>query len=394
MAAAGKNRILRLVVVDSDRAARKYIKESIGENGTRVIGEAGDAKAGLRLVRGLQPDLVLLELPASASHTIEIVRKIREELPDTGIIISSHESSPQLILSCIRAGAQEFVTRPIDVQELEKAIEHVRKLLERMISSGKKRGTVLSVFSSKGGTGATSVAVNLGVALANREDTRSVLVDLSFQMGDLSLMLDTPPSHDLTDAFEEGALDEAKLRAMLTQHPSGVYILTVAATPEVGEDITRDHIVELFGTLCTIFDYVIVDVGRHLDDRTIEALELSHAILLMSSQDLPTVRNVSRYLDIFDRLKLERERMHLIVNRFSKKARLNTGDVEKALDMEVFWTIPNAFQPMSLGIDEGSPAVLEAPRSKLAQSFRDLANCLSELYEGELPRGPVKTSTG
>jgi pilus assembly protein CpaE len=386
MTATNNNRDLRLVVVDSDSNARRYIKESIGKNGVRVVGEAADAKAGLRLARGLQPDVVLIELPGSASQTIETVKKIRDELPGTGIIISSHESSPQLILSCIRAGAQEL--------ELTKAMDHVRKLLARMVATDKKRGTILSVFSAKGGIGATSVAANLGVALAARPQTKTVLVDLSFQMGDLGLMLDSPPRGSLTDAFEDGALDDSSLRSMLIQHASGVYLLTVVTNLEAGEEITRDHIAELFGTLTTLFDYVVVDVGRHLDDRTVEVLELSHAILLLSSLDLPTIRNVSRYLDIFDRLKLERERMHLIINRFHKKARISVSDIEAALCMEVFWKIPNDFRPMSLGIDGGTPAVIEMPRSKVARSFIGLAGCLSELYEEQSPLESIKTSTG
>lgn len=180
---------------------------------------------------------------------------------------------------------------------------------------------------------------------------------------------------------------------MLVQHTSGVYLLTVVSNLEIAEEINRHHIVELFGTLSTLFDYVVVDVGRHLDDRTVEVLELSQAILLMSSMDLPTNRNVSRYLDIFDRLKIDRDKMHLVVNRFHKKGRITPGDIEEALQMDVFWKIPNDFQPMSLAIDGGTPAVIEAPRSKVARSFFGLADCLCDvLEEEESSLEPVKAS--
>ena len=119
MATPNSNRTIRLIVIDSDSKTRVNVKRWMSEKGFRVIGEADNTKIGLRLVRGLQPDVVLLELPASGSQTMEVVKKIREELPDTRIVLSSHESSPQLILSCIRAGACEFVARPVEPGELE-----------------------------------------------------------------------------------------------------------------------------------------------------------------------------------------------------------------------------------------------------------------------------------
>ena len=142
-----------------------------------------------------------------------------------------------------------------------------------------------------------------------------------------------------------------------------------------------------------MFDFIVIDVGRHLDDRTFEALELSDAVLMMSMQDVPTIRNVSRYLEILDRLEIEREKVKLIINRYQKKNRLTLRDVEAALDMETFWTIPNDFQPVSLGIDGGVPAVIEAPRSKVAQSFKDLADCICETFTPQQASVEAVTAT-
>jgi pilus assembly protein CpaE len=381
-------------VVDSDRGSRLYVKRRLNSDGIRVIGEAENIQAGLRLVRGLQPDIVLLEVEASVIPTLDAVKKIKEELPDTGIILSSHEASPQLILSCIRAGAQEFVSRPMDISELEKAVDHIRKVLERTVPAGKKRGKVLTVFSVKGGIGATAVVANLGVALAARSDTKTALVDLSFHMGDLGLMLDLPPRYSLTDAVgSEGGIDGTKLPAILSQHPSGVHLLTVAASPEVGDEISASHMTELFGYLNTMFDWIVVDAGRHLDDRTIEVLTLSDAILVLSCLDLPTIRNVKRYVEIFDKLEIDRERIHLVVNRFIKKSRLSLNDLETTVGLETFWTIPNDFAPMSLGIDRGSPAVLQTPKAKVSQNFKDMAENICELYGRSTPESSVEAAS-
>ncbi len=373
MATGNNHRPIRLIIIDSDKNGRSYVKAHLGDNGVRVIGEANDAKSGQRLVRGLQPDIVLVELPENGGETVEFVRRVRDELPHSGIIIAKHQPTSQVILGCIRAGAQEFVGRPLDGPEVEKALEHVRRQMERTPTNGNTHGAILSIFSSKGGIGATSTAANLAVALAEQRDTRTVLVDMSFHLGDLALMFNQPPKYSLTDALDNGSLDESKLRSILSEHESGVSLLTVAASPEIAEEITRDHIVELFGSLNTMFDYVVVDVGRHLDDRTIELLELSDLILMISTMDVPTIRNVSKYLHMFERLGVDPKKIQLIVNRYSKKSRLSPKDMEKALGKDVFWTIPNDFEPVSLGIDQGTPAIIDASRSRIAQNIRQLA---------------------
>lgn len=386
MSSANGNRILRLIIIDSDRRMRVAVRQHLGDRGTRVIGEADDLKTGSRLVRGLQPDVVIMELPPNASETVDAIKQIKDELPDTVIILSSPESSPQLIMNCIRAGAQEFISRPIEGSELDRAMEHARKLAERRMTASRKRGTVLSIFASKGGVGATSMVTNLGVALCEQVDASVVLVDLSFHMGDLGLMFDQPPKYGLTDAFHNGALDESKLRSIVATHSSGAHLLTLVTSPEMSDDVTSDHVIELIGTLSTMYDYVLVDIGRHLDDRTVEVLELSDAIIVMAALDIPTIRNVSRYLDIFERLEIDPGKTHLVVNRFHKRSRVNLKDIEQALGVETFWAIPNDYDAMSLAIDQGIPAVIESPKSKVAQSYKDLAIHLSErLHQSHEP---------
>jgi len=372
------NAALRLVIIDSDTSARAYVKQWAHGKNIRVVGEADDSNGGLRLMRSLQPDLVLIEMPTPATATMEFVKWVRTEYPGTGIILSAHDASPQLILSGMRAGAQEFVARPIDGPELAKAIEHVRQLTGATLNS-KRRGRVMSVISSKGGIGATSFTANLGLALASRSDSKIVLVDMSFPFGDLGVMLDATPRYGLADALVEGAIEESKLRSVLVPSVPGVHLLSVAASPEFAEEVTRQHMVELVGTLSTMFDYVLIDIGRQLDDRTVEVLSLSDEIMLISSLELPTVRNTVCFASILSKLNIDREKIHVVINRFHKKSRLSLEDVAAMLTRDVYWSIPNDYEPMSVGIDRGVPAVQHAPRSKVAKSYLDLADHIHSL---------------
>jgi pilus assembly protein CpaE len=369
---SNNHRNLRLVIIDSDASSRMFVKRWLSGKSVRIVGETDDTNAGLRLVRSLQPELVLLELPAQATAAMEFVKRIRSEFPGTGIILSAQDASPQFILSCIRAGAQEFVARPIDGPELDKAIDHVRQL-SGVTLPGRKRGKVLSVISSKGGIGATSFTANLGLALAMNGGARIALVDMSFPFGDLGVMLDTTSKYSLADALVDGTIDEGKLRSVLVSSAGGVHLLNVAASPEVSEEITRQHMVEMVSTLSAMFDYVLIDIGRQIDDRTVEVLELSDAIMLISALDLPAIRNTVCFNGILTKLNVPREKILVILNRFQKRSRLTLDDVETMIDGKVFWSIPNDYAPMSVAIDRGIPAVVHSPRSKVAKSFVDLA---------------------
>jgi pilus assembly protein CpaE len=194
----------------------------------------------------------------------------------------------------------------------------------------------------------------------------------------------------LPDAFVDGAIEESKLRSVLVEHDSGVHLLTAASSPEIAEEITRQHVVELMSTLSTMFDYVVIDIGRQLDDRTVEALELSDSILMISSLDLPAIRNTSCYLTVLNKLHIDREKTHVVLNRFHKKGRLSVDNIETMIDRKMFWAIPNDYEPMSLGIDRGIPAVSHTPRSKVAKSFNDLADRIHALSMAEAVSPPIK----
>jgi pilus assembly protein CpaE len=375
-------RPLKLVIIDSHQGTIAAVRGHLVDKGVRVVGEADNLKSGLRNVRALQPDLLLIEVQAQAvNETLEAVQRVRADLPQCSIILSASEPSPQLIMSGMRAGAKEFVSRPVETAELDRALEHVRKAHERG-AGGRKRSAVVSVFATKGGAGASSVATNLAVTLAHRPNTRVVLVDLNTQMGDLSLLLDLKPRYSLADVVDGGAPDETTLRSLIAAHSSGVGLLMAAASPAEGTKLERSHIIDVFGMLSAIADYVVVDVGRHIDERILEVLDLSDRILLLSTLSLPAIRNLKRYFELFRQLEIESRKFELVVNRFTtKKGGLGIRDLQRAVGVEVTWTIPNDYQAMSHAIDAGVPAVTSAARSKLAKSFQEYAERLVALTE-------------
>jgi pilus assembly protein CpaE len=371
----------------------RAIKTYLTDKGIRVAGEATNLKAGMRVIRSLQPNLVLIEVPAEEpDETLEAVRDVRAEMPDCGIILSSENASPELILMGVRAGAQEFVKSPVVPEELETAIEHVRSRLERRTTSGRRRGKVITLFPSKGGSGCSMVATNLAAALARKAENRVVLVDLHFQLGDLELTLDVHPRYGLADVIGEATLEEAELRSVLTPHSSGLFLLTVSGSPEDGHKVERQHLSDVFGLLTNMFEYVVVDMERHIDERTLEILDRSERILLVSELNVPSARNTKRYLELFRRLEIDTTKLEVVVNRHdTKKGGVNVKELERTIGVGASWLIPNDYQVVNHSIDSGVPFVFGAPNSKLGRSFQEFAAQIATQPAGSKEKRPAPT---
>jgi pilus assembly protein CpaE len=355
------------------------MKGFLASVGARVVGEADSLASGLSLVTGLHPDILIVDLPSPPDQTLETIKGLRAESPEIGLIVTSQDASPQLILRCMRTGAGEFLTRPVDNRELGEAVRRLAGQARRTVGVRKKTGKIVTVFSAKGGVGVTSVATNLGVSMAKSHKKNAVVVDLNFQMGDVGLMLDLHPEYTLADAFGTAALDESRLKGLLSNHESGLHLLSTPEDPIETEKITPGGLLEVFGLLRGMFDVVVVDAGHVFDGRVLEVLNLADVILVVSVLDVPTVRNVRRCLNLFHQLGYSPEKVRLVVNRHERKTKVRTQDLEETAQTKVFWEIPNDYKTVIAAIDAGVPAVIQAPRSKLSQSIEELAGQLLKI---------------
>jgi pilus assembly protein CpaE len=369
---------LRVVIINPDEFTRALLRRHLATNGCRVLGDAGDPKAGLRLARSLQPDLAVLGIGRTAESSVELVAGVREDLPTCGIIVLSDRDTPEVILACMRAGAQEFLTVPLSFPELDRAVDRLRRLRSQLASPPPRRGRLVAVMPAKGGVGATSVAVNLALALTVHSRRRAALVDLNLHGGDSAFMLnaDGPPS--LAAALQGRDLSEDIVRSALASHRTGLRLITVFDRPEESRALRKDQMPELYGILSTLFEDVVVDVGRHVDGRVRELFELADEIFLVSGLDAGTVHSTRRTLQLLERLEVDRARIRLVVNRH-QDGKISNEDLQAAVGAGVFWSLPNDYRPMSSALDAREPVVLDSPGSRLARSYRTFAATLVEM---------------
>ncbi|MGH2570586.1 MAG: AAA family ATPase [bacterium] len=367
---------VRIVILEPDEATRRAIKQHVSSSAYEVVEESADPSAASQLFSQARPDLVFMAVAADVSVTHDAIRRIRETLPAAAVVLVSNEASPQLILSCMRAGANEFLVRPLDPAELDGALARLQKFWEHS-SGASKGGRIWTTYPAKGGVGASCLATNLALSLQSRPGAKVVLVDFNLQVGDLALMLDMTPRHSYAHALGDGDLDEVKVRTILSHHSSGLGLLTMADRPEESNLVRREHVGVLLDLLRGMFEHIIVDLGRHIDERTIELLDRSDLVLLLTALDVPTIRNTRSYLDLFRRLEISAERTRLVVNRVQDGRRITNRDLVRTVGQEIFFGLPNDFVAASAAIDSGNPVVFNSPRSKLAEAYRELARALS-----------------
>jgi pilus assembly protein CpaE len=305
---------------------------------------------------------------------LKLVQRIVNECSSTAVICASRESSPDLILRSMRAGARDFIRLPINDDELTTVVERTAEFaVEHADDDPKKRGRVIAVFSSKGGCGTTLIATNLAMTQKNP----TVLVDLNLQSGDLELLLGLKPKFSLADVVENRErLDDALLASYITPHSKNLSLLAAPMKAESAEDIEPKHIYEVLELLRQRYDNVIVDTPHNFDSVTISALDHADQILVVLTLEIHAIRSTRRALEIFDRLGYPRKKVRIVVNRYSKNIELDQKQVEDFLGERVIAFIQSDYRAAVNSINLGQPLIASAPSSLVTADLHTLAGKL------------------
>lgn len=349
-------------------------------NPLAIVAELPNAPQVLDELNRLRPQAALFLLSGDLTHSFQLVERIRQELPDTAVICSSEDNSTEVILQSFRSGAFEFLRQPLSEAEITNVFE---KLAQRRPPEETHLGRVFAVYASKGGCGTTFVAANLAASIAKLTGKKVCVLDLNLQAGDQPLYLGLEPSYSIHDVVRNfDRLDDQLLGNYLTQRSKLLSLL--AAPTEIGkdEDIRVEHVTKIISLLRTHVDYVIIDPPRILNEITVAALDAADEMILLLSLDIPAIRSAKRSLDIFNRLGYDRNRIKVVVNRFSRTPEFDLRQVEKVLEARVFATIANDYQAAIGSINVGEPLVLSKTQSKIINDVRKMVEKLIDIGPG------------
>lgn len=365
-------RNLTFIVLSRDAADSRELSRALGAHpGASLLMTSDDAEQVYTETCRLRPSAVVLNLNHMGEPALKLVQRIVSECPNTAVICASRESSPDLILRSMRAGARDFIRLPINDEELTTVIERTSEFsLEHLLDEPKRRGHAIAVFSSKGGCGTSLIATNLAMT----QKTPTVLVDLNLQSGDLELLLGLKPKFSLADVVENRErLDDALLASYITPHSKNLSLLAAPIKAESAEDIEPKHIYEIMELLRQRYDNVIIDTPHNFDSATISALDHADQILVVLTLEIHAIRSTRRALEIFDRLGYPRKKVRLVVNRWSKNIELDQKQIEGFLGERVIAFIQSDYRAAVNSINLGQPLIESAPGSTVTADLYNLA---------------------
>jgi pilus assembly protein CpaE len=305
--------------------------------------------------------------------------------PRLPLVLVADGVTTDVLRAAIRLGYSDVVDAPLDEAKITAILSHVEKaatLASSAASPKTKIGKVVTIMSPKGGAGKTVTTVNVALSLAALcgDPSRVVVLDADLQFGDVCISLQIDPRHTIVDAARDiEKLDEPLLDSLLSTHTSGMRVLSAPLEPSLADEVSTQVVVKTIGMLKRMFDYVIIDTAPFLDEPVLSILERSDTVLLVVDMDLPAVKNAKLALDTLKLIKFPFEKIKLILNRVNSKARLDIGELQRSLGLEVQAAIVSD-KLIPRAVNEGEPVVSLYPRSKPAKNMRDVALLV---FEGE-----------
>ena len=250
-------------------------------------------------------------------------------------------------------------------------------------------GRVLTVFSPKGGVGKTVLATSLATQIARRAGRRVLLVDLDLQFGDAAIMMGVEPEKTIYDlVMTTGELDPEKLAGYVISHPSGVDVVPAPVRPEDAELVAEDRVGRLLDVAKETYDAIVVDTPAFFQATTLATLDRTDRLLLVTTLDIPAVKNVKLTLQTLNLLHYPKERIHLVINHGMSKAELDRKEVEKALDLKAAFEVPGD-REVGVAVNRGVPVPMSAPRSGVAKVMSEMAETF---FEGKLETPPAPST--
>jgi pilus assembly protein CpaE len=366
------------VVIDSDDSSRNSLITQLRSTpGVQVEADAPDLALGMKLARQIRPMLLVLEAKP-LDEALAAAERFHLEHPAATIFITSSDTAPNTILRAMRAGAKEFLSRPVANAELMTAVDKLMKLADRSVGGG--RNKLITVFSNKGGVGTTSVSVNLSVALARVTGQEVGLADLDLQAGDVSIFMNARPTKTIADVCAStGRIDSAAVTGALVKHDSGVFVLAGPERPEQMESIKPARVNEVLSSMREAFPYTVVDNGHGFSDVNLEVFDLADHIMVVVLLNLPSIRAAQRCLEVFRQLNYlrDQEKVKLVVNRYLPQKDIGIEQLEDALHYPVYWRIPNDYANMSDAINAGMPVAEIDSEADVTRAFDQLASDLA-----------------
>lgn len=388
---------IRVLVVDDVAETRESVRKLLQfESDIEVVAAARTGREAIQFTLETNPDVVLMDINMPDMDGIAATEAIRQKMPFVQVVILSVQGDQNYMRRAMLAGARDFLTKPPMPDELVAAIRRAGKMAReeraktnQMLAAapnGRGRGAtsgvvtpgkIIMVYSPKGGMGCTTLAVNLAVALCN-DETRVVLVDANLQFGDVAIFLNEQGKNTILDlAPRADELDpDIVEEVMIKNAASGVHILASPSRPEYGEKVSAEQFTKLLQYLRQLYAYIVVDTSTYLSDITLSVLDVSDSVVLVTTQDIPSIKNARLFLDLLSTLNIPVEKVTFVMNKYNKQITITPEKIGESLKQQISAVIPLDDRTVIPAVNRGVPFMLDNKTQPAARGIYMLAEAL------------------
>jgi pilus assembly protein CpaE len=373
----------RILVVDDDQNVQRTLRYTLEQEGYEVL-QASDGAEGFRLWEAESPSLILLDVMLPKMDGYQVATKIRAEegaANHVPIIMLTTERAVEQKVRGLRAGADDYLIKPFHPAEL---VARIRGLLVRFqprdtLIGRPPLGRVLAFYGAKGGVGTTTIAINAAIALHSELGRKVALVDANLQFGDHRVFLDLGlDKKSVVDIVSAPNVDADLVKQVMVRHDSGIDLLLAPPSPETAELVTVEHMPQVLDILRSMYDYVLIDLDKRLDELNLRILDHSDRLFVVMTADLSCLKNVRLVLETVGHLGWEPEKVHLVLNRSNAFTGINVRNAEGALKRSIDHQILNEYRGAISALNSGAPFMVTKPDSVLGRAVLDFARIVDK----------------
>lgn len=372
--------VTRVAFVDPNEASRNALKTMLlGIDTIWLEAECSRYEFFPDVISQSTPEIAIVSLDSQPDQSVDMIAQIRRMHPSCNVFAISKSQEGSLILKTMRAGACEFLSSPMVLEEFLAALSRIRRSSASAEGGTGSRGNrVISIAGVGGGVGCTSLAVNLACAIAQHPGATVAAIDLDLSLGDADVWLDIIPEYTIQDVAENiSRLDYSLLKRSLTKHDCGAFLLPRPVHMEDEFIITPDSLRRVTALMKATFSHLVFDLSKSFSEIDITAMELSDDILIVTQLDLPGLRNVVRLTQYLDQKDDIRDKVKIVVNRQGLgDSAISLSKALETIGREVFWQVPNDYATMVESRNNGVPLVVGAQKAKLTKSIISMATQL------------------